>query len=50
MEMDDLSQKVVHCVSAEALADRSVRPRRAKPAEKSIEKTADEPPAKKKAV
>jgi biopolymer transport protein ExbB len=50
MEMDDLSQKVVHCVSAEALADRSVRPRRAKPAEKSIEKASDEPPVKKKAV
>ena len=54
MEMDDLSQKVVQCVSAEALADRSVRPRRAKPAEKSadkaVDKPADEPPPKKKAV
>jgi hypothetical protein len=46
MEMDDLSQKVVRCVSAEALADRSVRSRRPKPAEKPVE----EPPAKKKAV
>lgn len=54
MEMDDLSQKIVHCVSAEALADRSVRPRRSKPAEKATEKTVekpvDEPPPKKKAV
>lgn len=46
MEMDDLSQQVVHCVSAEALAERSARPRRPKAAEKP----ADEPPAKKKAV
>ncbi|MBL8851990.1 MAG: MotA/TolQ/ExbB proton channel family protein [Planctomycetaceae bacterium] len=48
MEMDDLSQKVVHCVSAEALADRSARPRRTKPA--ATEKPAEEPQPKKKAV
>jgi biopolymer transport protein ExbB len=44
MEMDDLSQRVVHCVSAEALAERSARPRRAKPV------AAEEPTAKKRAV
>jgi biopolymer transport protein ExbB len=44
MEMDDLSQRVVHCVSAEALADRAARPRRAKAA------AAEETTAKKKAV
>jgi biopolymer transport protein ExbB len=44
MEMDDLSQRVVHCVSAEALAERSARPRRAKPA------AAEETTAKKRAV
>jgi len=50
MEMDDLSQKVVHCVSAEALADRSARPRRSKPTAAAAEKPIDEPPPKKKAV
>lgn len=45
MEMDELSQRVVHCVSAEALADRAARPRRAR-----AEKPVDEPPTKKKAV
>lgn len=47
MEMDDLSQQVVQCVSAEALAERSQRPRRPKAAEKPA---AEESPAKKKAV
>ncbi|MFO1094029.1 MAG: MotA/TolQ/ExbB proton channel family protein [Planctomycetaceae bacterium] len=47
MEMDDLSQQVVQCVSAEALAERAQRPRRPKTAEKPA---AEEPPAKKKAV
>ena len=44
MAMDDLSQRVVNCVSAEALAERSARPRRTKPA------AAEETLAKKKAV
>ena len=44
MEMDDLSQQVVHCVSAEALADRSARPRRTKAPDKRI----DTPSSKKK--
>ncbi len=43
MEMDELSQRVVHCVSAESLAERSARPRRA------AKSSPDEPP-KKKAV
>ena len=37
MEMDELSQQVVHCVSAEALADRSARPRRTQAAGKKTE-------------
>lgn len=44
MEMDDLSQQVVHCVSAEALADRSARPRRTKAPDNRI----DKPSSKKK--
>ena len=43
MEMDELSQRVVHCVSSESLAERSARPRRA------AKSSPDEPP-KKKAV
>ena len=48
MEMDALSQRVVYCISAEALAERSSRPRRVAKVEKPA---ADEaPPAKKRAV
>jgi biopolymer transport protein ExbB len=48
MEMDDLSQRVVHCISAEALSERASRPRRVAKVEKPA---ADEaPPAKKRAV
>lgn len=43
MEMDDLSQRLVHSISAEALADRASRPRR-------VAKAETEAPAKKKAV
>ncbi|REJ72011.1 MAG: MotA/TolQ/ExbB proton channel family protein [Planctomycetota bacterium] len=46
MEMDDLSQNVVQCVSSEALAERASRPRRVpKPPAAS-----DDEPRKKKAV
>ncbi len=48
MEMDELSQRVVHCISAEALAERAARPRRTA---RTVEKPEAEPPAaKKKAV
>lgn len=47
MEMDDLSQRVVHCVSAEALSERAARPRRVP---RSAEKGEVEPAAKKRAV
>ncbi len=45
MEMDDLSQRVVHCISAESLAERASRPRRVAKVEKPA---ADEAPAAKK--
>lgn len=47
MEMDDLSQRVVHCVSAEALSERAARPRRVP---RAAEKGEVEPAAKKRAV
>jgi biopolymer transport protein ExbB len=48
MEMDDLSQRVVHCISAEALAERASRPRRVSKVEKPVAEEA--PAAKKRAV
>jgi biopolymer transport protein ExbB len=45
MEMDELAQRVVHCISAESLAERAARPRRAARAADS-----EPPAAKKKAV
>jgi biopolymer transport protein ExbB len=47
MEMDDLSQRVVHCVSGEALSERAARPRRVP---RAAEKGEVEPAAKKRAV
>ena len=47
LEMDDLSQRVVHCVSAEALSERAARPRRVP---RAAEKGEVEPAAKKRAV
>lgn len=47
MEMDELSQQVVHCISGEALEERASRPRRAP---RAAEKQEAEPAAKKKAV
>jgi biopolymer transport protein ExbB len=47
MEMDDLSQRVVHCVSAEALSERASRPRRVP---RAAEKAEPEPAVKKRAV
>jgi biopolymer transport protein ExbB len=48
MEMDDLSQRVVHCISAEALAERASRPRRVAKVDKPG--ADDAPAAKKRAV
>jgi biopolymer transport protein ExbB len=48
MEMDDLSQRVVHCISAEALTERASRPRRVAKVEKPA--TDEAPTAKKRAV
>jgi biopolymer transport protein ExbB len=47
MEMDDLSQRVVHCVSAEALSERASRPPRVP---RAAEKAEPEPAVKKRAV